>query len=184
SSSSSSSSASSSLDIANVFGRSSPVPPDFAQKGTPAVKESKAEDLSTILKDLQLPTIQENSIFSEVSIRSIDLQEYNDSFNDSKSDIGSPDVGPSASNFGSSSDEEEVKPTVTFYRNVIGNVNKMLEGNQEITMYGSTDTTVYGMSSTNLSFATKQYLQKYGLVKHREAPKEKEKEREKAHRKK
>lgn len=27
-----------------------------------------------------------------------------------------------------------------------------------------TETTVYGMSANNLSFATKQYLQRYGLV--------------------
>ena len=41
---------------------------------------------------------------------------------------------------------------------------------REVTLFESTDTTIYGMSSTNLSFATKQYLQKYGLVKHKSSP--------------
>ena len=85
------------------------------------------------------------------------------------SELGSPRIGASASNYASDDEDEEVvQPTTTFYRNVIGNVNKMLDSSKrEITVYESTDTTIYGMSSTNLSFATKQYLQKYGLVKHR-----------------
>lgn len=85
------------------------------------------------------------------------------------SELGSPRIGASASNYASDDEDEEVmQPTTTFYRNVIGNVNKMLDSSKrEVTVYESTDTTIYGMSSTNLSFATKQYLQKYGLVKHR-----------------
>ena len=45
-------------------------------------ENDKVEDLSTILRDLQLPTIQENSIFSEVSVKSIPLQDFNDSLSE------------------------------------------------------------------------------------------------------
>ena len=94
-------------------------------------------------------------------------------------------IGPSgsASLYCSSSDEDGnhdniVQPTPTFYRNVIGNVNRLLDsdvanGNtapqphhyEDMRGYqDATDTTIYGMSSSNLSFATRQYLEKHGLV--------------------
>ncbi len=88
---------------------------------------------------------------------------------------GSPGIGPSASQYECSSDDDDdgenmVHPTATFYQNVLGNVNRLLEndnnGNANPVLHRSnpTDTTMYGMTSSNLSFATRQYLQRHGLV--------------------
>jgi len=97
---------------------------------------------------------------------------------------GSPGFETSASLYCTSTEDEDedteniVKPTATFYRNVIDNVNRLLENDnspppaphrrhkpkKSHNQSHPTDTTIYGMTSNNLSFATRQYLQRHGLV--------------------
>ncbi|CAL8100931.1 unnamed protein product [Orchesella dallaii] len=91
------------------------------------------EDLSAFLRNIHVGSGHDPSLYS---IKSIEVPDYhndtfqNDSFN------GSPNIGPSVSEYGSSSEDEAeaaeaVKPTKTFYNNLLGTVNRILEGGNE-----------------------------------------------------
>ncbi|ODM96929.1 SCL-interrupting locus protein [Orchesella cincta] len=114
------------------------------------------EDLSAFLKNIHVGNGHDPSLYS---IKSIEVPDYhndtfqNDSFN------GSPNIGPSVSAYGSSSEDESettepVKPTKTFYNNLLGTVNRILEGGNTNTRPASTSSAV--KSTTRIAKTSSQ----------------------------